>query len=241
MSDQELLKFREDLHRNPELLGEFELHELINRTLKQHDEVRFRRKLRETFQEGAGGGAGDSLRVKSVSGKRQYKYIYLLPFALLIPMVFFFFFRGETIHPDEIYSKYFTDYVQDILSRSNHSGHADGLSEGVFHYREKKYTVAVNDLTCFLKEDSTNVTARFYRAISEMAASEFDIAELDLQFVLDREFNYYQEHARWYLGLCYLKKGDLPGAEQIFQRLEAQNSIYSKKSKEILQFLSDFK
>ncbi len=241
MSDQELLQFREDLHRNPELLGEFELHELINHTLEQHDEVRFRRKLREIFQKDAGGGADDSLREKNVSVKRQNKYIYLLPFAFLIPIVFFFFFRGKTLGPDEIYSKYFTDYVQDILSRSNHPGHADGLSEGVFHYREKNYTVAVNDLTRFLKEDCTNVTARFYRAISEMATSEFDNAELDLQFVLGREFNYYQEHARWYLGLCYLKKGNLPGAEQIFQRLKAQNSIYSKRSEEILQFFPDFK
>ena len=50
MSEEELLKFREDLLNDPELAGEFQLHELIDQTLEQHDEVRFRGKLQGVLQ-----------------------------------------------------------------------------------------------------------------------------------------------------------------------------------------------
>ncbi len=47
MSEEERLKFLEDLQTDPVLSGEYELHKLIDHTLEQHDEVRFRSKLKE--------------------------------------------------------------------------------------------------------------------------------------------------------------------------------------------------
>ncbi len=240
MSEEELLKFREELLLNPTLLKEFELHKLIDTTLENHDDFRFRRKISEIFHYKI--APGRLTDVSSEAGRprrRIYSYVYVLPAFLILTLTVFFSFRGMKNDPDRIYSKFYRVYSQDITSRSSQSTEADSLSMGVYLYRSGEYFRSATTLSGIIGQDSSNYTAHFYRGLAEMAASDHRDAALDFRFVLNQEFNYCQEHCQWYLGLCYLKLGELAQARESFNQLNIRNSVYAVPSARILELLPE--
>ncbi len=117
----------------------------------------------------------------------------------------------------------------------------DSLSRGIYFFTSGDYAQSNQTLTGVLQTDSTNITARFYRGLSEMGLSEFGLAARDFRFVIDRNFSYYQEHCRWYLGLCDLKRGDFDEAFDQFSDLTQQKSVYNERATKILHTLSKYK
>ena len=236
MSSDEQRAFKKDLLNDSDLSAEFELHRLISNTLEQPDEMRFRRKLQDVIHK------SERKRTEGspFSAFKSRRIIYAIPVLILIPVLIFLILGSRSMTPDEIFDRYFTPYSQDVSSRAIHKGTGDSLSMAVYYYRENQYDISDRILNRVLKTDSTNLTARFYRGLSLMYLDHFSQAIPDFRSVIHDDFNFYQEHSNWYLGLCYLKTGQIREARDCFSELCYKNSVYSEKSAKILKNFHDY-
>ncbi len=242
MSEEEIRSFMDDLRKDKGLRGQFDLHQLIDHTLSQPNEMRFRRKIREIiFRESEMDTSGSNGWSRGLHTPGKRIIIYLGTAIAVIILLFMYLYNDHHITPDKLYSTYFTRYTQDVMIRSSHTSERNPLSVAVFYYLEEDYNKSEALFTELLDADSTNVSARFYKGLSEIALGNFSTASEDFSSLLNLDFSFYQEHARWYLALCYLKMNQTNEAEGCFTELKNQNSVYAERSEKILQILSDCK
>jgi tetratricopeptide (TPR) repeat protein len=53
--------------------------------------------------------------------------------------------------------------------------------------------------------------------------------------ILIRDFDDFDMAAKWYLGLCYLKEGDIEQARSVLEELGGAEVFYTSKAKELLK------
>ena len=217
LNNDELHKFERELQTDPTLKEELELHQLVDSSISRQNELRFRKKLRETELE----YLRRHRKEKQKKDKRKqlfsgFRNPYL--FAALAAAVFAFVFLLKNLHsnPEKLYNSYYSKFAQDLSSRSSLENSADALSSGVEHYLKSEYDEAVADLTLYAGINSKDIVAYFYRGLSLLEEGKYDLARKDFLKVINQDYNYYMEHSKWYYSLCCLKLGDTENAENSF-------------------------
>lgn len=239
MNEEELKDFRSDLQRDPELIEELDLHRTIEEGIKSRDEMKFRKKLDESYK---------TYRDKHESkAKFRNKKVILIrvvsSLAAILIIALFFIINRNPVTQEEIFEEYYSIMEFDFSSRSAVSNHNDPyLAEGVRSFLEGDYQLSKDRLQEYVNTDSGNiVTACFFLGLCQLELGNYFEAVSNFKKVSKGEFSYYQEHSKWYLALTYLKMNNLSEAEKIFKEFSLHKSIYSSKSSSILRKISKIK
>jgi tetratricopeptide (TPR) repeat protein len=118
------------------------------------------------------------------------------------------------------------------------------LAEAFLDYQDHKYRKLVAlelarlpDEVRSIDDDSVNrviaETGRYYQAIACLATGATEKAKENLEWVIKNSSKeILRDKARWYLGLYYIKSGDLNSAKTILKKLNSE-SQYFKKAQEV--------
>lgn len=105
----------------------------------------------------------------------------------------------------------------------------DSLRDALVLYDEGKYDEACAALDSFLVIHPANDTAQFYLAMSHLNATRYARAIEALTPVADNTQSAFQQSAKWYTGLCYLKvENGVEQAKTMFASL-AEDSNYADR------------
>lgn len=155
-------------------------------------------------------------------------------FIVGITAVFYAFLRKPT--HETLFRQYFQPYPNTIpLVRSQTE--VGKLELAMMEYEAENYHVSLNIIQEVIEEEPENIMARFYAGILNLCLNEPQQAIILFQKVLDAERGDFTDHARWYLGLAYLKNKNRKQALSIFRNIVAADGIYKNRSEELLYVL----
>lgn len=176
-------------------------------------------------------------RTTQLSGKkRQWRIYYRAAAALLIALSVLLYIFTQRPQHEILFDNYFKPYPNTIpITRGENSEFK--LKQALAEYEFENYEQTAVILEEVLKSEPGNVVAHFYLGMSLLCQNRADQAIRQFQDVIMIGDNEFIEHAEWYLGLSFLKKGDLNQAKIIFKKLLSENHRYDKQANELLNSL----
>ena len=173
---------------------------------------------------------------RSAIRRHNWKAYYSLAAVLIIGIatVFYAFLR-KPAH-EALFHQYFQPYPNTIpLVRSQ--ARIGNLELAMMEYEAENYQASLNILQEIIREEPENITACFYAGIVNLCLNDPRPAITRFQKILNEEKNDFMDHARWYLGLSYLKNKDKEQAKSIFRDIATTDGLYTNRSKELLNTL----
>ncbi|RMG64837.1 MAG: hypothetical protein D6722_16430 [Bacteroidetes bacterium] len=119
-------------------------------------------------------------------------------------------------------------------------GETDALrqAEGMVAYKRGDYAGALSYWQPLLAQETASDTLRFFAGVAELGQGNAAAAADYLTPLTQKEGSAYQTDAAWYLGLAYLKLGQLPAARTVFQALAADDT-YGPGASSLLEELAE--
>ena len=234
MSEEELLEFKEQLRIDPDLLAELDIHRLTDEFSLPDEEDRFRKKLATAYDE------FENKRIGLNSNNFTLRSTGFLigagsAMTAAVIIILLIIFKPFMLTQDEIFIKYYEPFTLDYSSRSVIDEEYNYPENAIQQYLDGNYKASLHEMTTYISKNKPNtVIANFYMGLAAMENAEYNLAIKSFQDVLREDFSFLHEHSQWYLSLTYLKLGKPDIAEENFVDLKLQRSIYSKKSKKIL-------
>lgn len=239
MTEDELKSFKADLQKDPELMQELDLHRSLEGAILSKDEERFRKKLDDAYRVYKIKSFKDDESATLVRKTKKWKYIQFsgIGIILLFLGVYFMAFRKES--NDSIFNKNLTIYNPGITLRSSSTDVQEGraIQQAIKLYRGSNFSDASQILNSILRKDSKNVEAQFYNGLCLIYLNEIENAINSFEFVIDQPYNYFQEYAKWYLSMCYIKTKNNTTAKAILNDIVADSGFFSPRAKKILRKL----
>ncbi len=239
MSEKELKEFREDMKRDPELLQELDLHRSLEDIIVSGDEERFRKKLDEAYKEYKIEASRDGVPEHFSYRTKVFRYIpAALASVILLAAVLYFTAFGKKSN-QFLFDKYFVGYNNELTIREQ-SEAAQSRSEtdrGVKFYMQSNYSEAARFFAAYLNEHPENLTAHFYKGLCNIYLNEFEDAIKTFEYMLTQPYSYYQEYAKWYIALCYIKINKNDTARLVLEDIAADTGFFSEKEKKVLRKL----
>jgi|GEM_PF-5366628 len=216
-ADQEL-EFRNALLKDERLRRNLELIKNVQHAIK-NDPSEFKEKVKHIFT------------------KKQNHYIIKWSlFTILTILIFFFIYKTkidrQPLDHSKIYAEYFEPYPDNITTRNE--GDNTKLAKLLAAYSENDYQL-INFEELLLNYETHSDTIIFFLANALMVEKRYIEAQTILE-KSDFKQSIYQIQSQYYLGLIYLKLGDISKARDIFLKLSnnPSNQNYALKSKIIL-------
>src|SRR5690606_12533368 len=149
--------------------------------------------------------------------------------VLIVVATVWLFPNGET--PDELFNDYFTP-VSNTFSPALR-GDTPSQPQAFMYYDQGDYATAASLFGEMLAEKA-DPDVLLLSANANLAAGNTIVAEENL-LTLIRDFDDYDTPAKWYLGLCYLKQGNVDKARAVLEELGQREVFYTGQAKELLQ------
>ena len=111
------------------------------------------------------------------------------------------------------------------------------LREGVDYYLSKNYSKAQLAFDNLLKSNNHQPELLLFAGLNQMGQNHFPAAITFFNDLLADEGQFIPE-AQWYLGLCYIKTGEIQKARSIMTTLSENEGLYKKKAQLILKNLN---
>ena len=139
--------------------------------------------------------------------------------------------------PDKLFNLYYKpfDAVSDVI-RNPGSNSPDSYQSAIINYRSGDYQSALKDLSDIFNKDTTAIMPRFFLGITHLAMGNYEQAVNYLIYISVTPGDF-QKEALWYLGLTYLKTGEIEKSAQCFDLLKQSSLYYKDKAEEILRRL----
>ena len=139
--------------------------------------------------------------------------------------------------PDRLFTKYYEPMSAiSPVTRSANGAEMDSYTSAIESYNNKNYQAAAAGFSDALLQDPLNISCHFFMGITQMALGNYDQAENILEGVINSQGEYVKE-ARWYLGLAYIKTGNIEKASGCFDILAQSPGYYSDRAEKILRRL----
>lgn len=132
----------------------------------------------------------------------------------------------------ELYTQYFEVYPDFVTSRAIEES---GLSKAIQYYNDEKYQLAANEFQVLYLGDSLKYDVSFYLGLSYLNTGSNTKAIKILNSVVENS-DKYQQQARWYLALAFLKNNQLDKAKTTLLKIKPLEYHYSE-SREIIENL----
>ena len=111
------------------------------------------------------------------------------------------------------------------------------LQEAVDFYLSKNYKKAEPVFTDLRKLSKNMPEVLLFSGLNEMGLNNYPAAISSFNDLLAHEDQFVPE-TQWYLGLCYLKTGEVSKARTLLASLSETEGIYKKKAQEVLKSLN---
>jgi len=152
----------------------------------------------------------------------------LLLFKALVPT-----YSGDSVYknyyqPLEANSYQLRGSTQDVVSSK--------LQEGVGYYLSKEYGKAEIAFDNLRKMNKNMPELLLFSGLNQMGQNNFSAAINTFNDLISHEDQFVPE-AQWYLGLCYIKTGDMVKAHSLLATLSETEGIYKGKAQLILKNL----
>ena len=141
-----------------------------------------------------------------------------------------------TKQPDPIkaFNQYYSPYQSDMNKRSANT-EITGLQFGIKLYEEGDYETALKIFENYTEENVDSPPGKYYLALTALGAEEHKLAQSCLIQLIETNDYSYSLHAKWYLGMLYLKTNQTEKAKPIFEELSETENYYSARAKKILK------
>ncbi|MBL7856997.1 MAG: tetratricopeptide repeat protein [Cyclobacteriaceae bacterium] len=172
---------------------------------------------------------------KSISAKKQtpnrFRWYYAAA-ASLICALGVWVYQSTSQSPEKLYLAYFKPYVSiEATTRSNINPTERTVAFQA--YEQGDYKLAATLFKSLLAE---NKEPGILLLLGNANLMLDNTTEAKNNFItLYTEFDDYDIQAKWYLGLCYLKSGDVEKARTIWKELGETEISYAIKAKELLK------
>ncbi|MCX6328304.1 MAG: hypothetical protein NTZ85_02155 [Bacteroidia bacterium] len=139
--------------------------------------------------------------------------------------------------PDKLFAKYYEPMSAiSPVTRSANAGEMENYTSAIESYNDKNFQAAATGFSDALLQDPLNTSCHFFMGITQIALGNYDQAEDILEGVISSQGEYVKE-ARWYLGLAYIKTGNIEKASGCFDILAQSPGFYSDRAEKILRRL----
>jgi len=160
--------------------------------------------------------------------------------AAAVMVVSFLLFKSftPTYSGDSVYKNYYEPMeANSYRLRGETQGVTNKLQEGVDEYLAKEYTKAEVVFDNLQKGNQNLAEVELFSGLNQMQLNNFQGAITSFTNLLAHEDQFVPE-AQWYLGLCYIKTGDVAKAKPLFSALSETEGLYKKKAQRILKNLN---
>lgn len=220
MSPAEEEAFLLQVRKDKQLAQELELYADIQQAII----INSNQRLKKLFQ----------AQEKKHENKMVSGWLWKLAASILLLTTFgYFVYQYSSKDAGSIYSQYYSPYPNTVspLKRSDSTVKQNGFQS----YESGDYELAIQQLSENLKSEPEDDAVQFYLAQSHLALGETEEAITHLKKV-NIESPFY-DPALWYLGLAWLKSGEVKKAQERFRIISKSSSSYARRSAEILQKL----
>ena len=231
LSPEETKEFEAQLSSDPELAKELEFQQKIGSVLKTGKALDLKARLNKIE-------ADFQAAPPKAPQKQPRKQWGLWPrlavaasFALLMTFLvrMWFFPPVDTL---QLYADNFTPYPTKTVRKPGVA-----LEKAVKSYEKKEYAEALPIFEQVAKTDSLYNEWSMYRGICYLETGNAVAAETDFLRLLAEGGAFYEEDARWYLVMAYLKQGQRQKAKTELNIFNAQKSTY--KQDQVQQLLKN--
>ncbi len=235
MGQDELNWFNQEMEINQFLAEEVQLQKDIGNAILNDETLAFRAQINSLFDK--------NKSVNPAKAKRAFRIPVAIRLAvasiasLIILGTGLYLYSHRTISADKLFYAYYEPYDGLITARSENSEMADMLAAAMQKYEQREFESALVLFEAVLASDSENITSKFYSGVSYLETKRFRGAEESFTGIIKHEDNLFIEHAKWYLGLCYLQMGEDSKAKELFSSIARSESYYSKTANRIIRNL----
>jgi len=177
----------------------------------------------------------------SKQAKKTSKKLFLLSTAAIITIVisvaFFFIYQHSHFSKnlDKVYAAYYEKLPADFATRSEQNN--DDFLDAINLYNENKYQEAIIAFGKIVKKDPTNNAAKLFLGICYSELNQYNNAVSEFKEIVENKDGLFEEHAAWYLSLCYVKINNQKLAKQLLTNLVSSRSFYMLKASDLLKEL----
>jgi len=142
-----------------------------------------------------------------------------------------------TYTPNSLYTEYYKPLNAYSTTTRNNANVLDPFSNAVALYYQTKYKSALAIFTDLSKQEPNNQAYLFFRGITYMGLEDYNNAIVLLSKVVSSESDDYKKESKWYLGLSYLKTGEIEKASKYLTELSNSNGYYQSQAQDLLAHL----
>jgi tetratricopeptide (TPR) repeat protein len=179
--------------------------------------------------------------IKSVSifdrSKKSFYMLAGIAATVVILMVIWISSAKNNIPTSELYAEYYQPAEINMSFRTAEDIVDGDLRSAMLYYENRNYGKAIALFEKILKSDKSRIGLNLYSGISYMEINEYAEANKSFRRIIDHKANAFIESAEWYLGLCYIKTGEVNKARQIFQVMASSDGYYKKEARKVLKKL----
>lgn len=139
--------------------------------------------------------------------------------------------------PEKMFKSYYEPFTtMSPVTRGNSNDSENPYNSGIEFYRAGNYTAAKD---AFSKAAEINVnygSPEFMLGITDLETGDYEDAIQKLSSAVNISGQYSKE-AKWYLGMAYLRTGNVQKARELFETLAKSNGFYKERSQDILRRL----
>lgn len=228
LKDGELWEFKIELEKNPELVKQVKLQKEINETLSDTNKLRLRKQLNSTYNK--------TQRLQVV-----YQWKYQIAAAITILMLIGgglsldIINSGSSVDNYTLYQENFNPDNSLFTVRASNSTLNENIEIAIEAYNNEEYLEAIK----ILQSEKNNMAAKLYCGFSFMKLSDFNNAINSFNIIIEDNNNLFIDQAEYNLALCYLAKDNSEEAIKILNNIINKQTVYSKKSKDIINNIEE--
>lgn len=218
LEEKELLHL---LEQDADLRKEFELHRGLHQAVGDKKMQYFTELVKESeinyFQQKSN---------KNISFLQKYtRQVAAVTAILAIGLITYFVFPRQA-DPETLFVNYFELYQSPGTFRTEDMTSLDNdFILALARYDEGAFGEAIGYFNKTIEKYPTKDVAIFLRGVSHLAVDDLDLAEVDFHSVIANSESLFTEKAIWYLGLIYLKQGNIKLTKKTFQLIRKQEKV----------------
>jgi len=237
MDPEEIVEFEEEMSENPELSESFRMNTKVKEYLEakvQLEEMRADPSFKEAERLADLAFSDQTAepeiqkRDHRISKTIRHRFIYLSAIAATITLVVLIRIFVPFANTDRLFQAYYSPMdASDFNQRGEQNDLYQNISDGIVSYNQGDYEKS-NLIFNQLNDHGTHhPEVQLFRGLTHIGLGQYTLARDILQEYIDGNSRYIPE-ATWYLGLCYLKTGDVEKARLHFNNLDAYEGLYKE-------------